>query len=408
VYQKNSYPSDPTGTCEVFGHQYVGQTYDSGTYAADQLFFGFDTSIPADVTITGATLHSKLYKDGSDTNFIIRVRSFDFGPSIECPDWRTSHSSTILGTYATANLPAADSWFDIYLNNDSGYSWLNRNGSTRIYLTSDREECGTCKPAGWEWVELEDLVSQQLIINYTTPSPPTPFCGDRNCNGGETCSSCPADCGVCPTCSNECSSSGAKRCAGGTAYQTCGSNYDADTCLEWSSATSCPSGQTCSGSGVCSTSGGGDGGKDGTIHGILNVLQIQISVPHLIGNMKIPVKIGSFTKEIEVSPDKKDYSLDVKEANIPVGSSLTIVVGGNKTLLNKTQVTPNSETTAVNVGDKILGDITGDNKIDDKDAVSLLDSIAKQTLKGDLNADKATNSLDWAILLANFGKSGDL
>ncbi|MDD5738862.1 MAG: hypothetical protein PHY72_02990, partial [Candidatus Pacebacteria bacterium] len=34
-------------------------------------------------------------------------------------------------------------------------------------------------------------------------------------------------------------------------YQLCG-NYDTDSCLEWSTAYSCPSGQACSGSGVCS------------------------------------------------------------------------------------------------------------------------------------------------------------
>jgi hypothetical protein len=142
--------------------------------------------------------------------------------------------------------------------------------------------------------------------------------------------------------------------------------------------------------------------------GTLSTLQLDISVPYLVGNMNIPVKIGSFSKDIEVSPDKKDYPLDVKEANISLGSSLTIVVGGNKTLIKKVQVTPTGETTTVSVGDLILGDITGDNKIDDKDSVAFLDSITKQTLKGDFNADKVANSLDWAILLANFGKSGDL
>jgi hypothetical protein len=32
--------------------------------------------------------------------------------------------------------------------------------------------------------------------------PPPPVCGDATCGGGETCSSCPADCGVCPE--NQC------------------------------------------------------------------------------------------------------------------------------------------------------------------------------------------------------------
>jgi len=52
-----------------------------------------------------------------------------------------------------------------------------------------------------------------------------------------------------PVCSNDCSPSGYKECGDSTHYRTCG-NYDADSCLEWSSSTLCPSGGTCSG-GVC-------------------------------------------------------------------------------------------------------------------------------------------------------------
>lgn len=41
-------------------------------------------------------------------------------------------------------------------------------------------------------------------VAYTYPHPfqsgstPTPNCGDQSCNNGETCSSCPSDCGTCP------------------------------------------------------------------------------------------------------------------------------------------------------------------------------------------------------------------
>src|SRR3989338_18542 len=45
------------------------------------------------------------------------------------------------------------------------------------------------------------------------------------------------------TCSNGCSSNGAKQCSG-DGYQTCG-NYDSDSCLEYSSVTSCLSDETC-------------------------------------------------------------------------------------------------------------------------------------------------------------------
>ncbi|MFH1630931.1 MAG: hypothetical protein ABIA21_01775 [Candidatus Aenigmatarchaeota archaeon] len=67
------------------------------------------------------------------------------------------------------------------------------------------------------------------------------------CQSGYTCSS-----GSCIlACSNDCSPSGTKQCVGTTSYKTCG-NYDADSCLEWSSTSSCSSGQTCS-NGQCIT-----------------------------------------------------------------------------------------------------------------------------------------------------------
>jgi len=53
-----------------------------------------------------------------------------------------------------------------------------------------------------------------------------------------------------PPCTNHCSPSSKKVCIDNTHYMKCG-NYDADSCLEWSSLIACPSGQTCSG-GVCS------------------------------------------------------------------------------------------------------------------------------------------------------------
>jgi len=60
-----------------------------------------------------------------------------------------------------------------------------------------------------------------------------------SCNSGQTCSG-----GACSTtCTNDCTTSGAKQCSG-NGYQTC-DNYDADSCLEWSTITNCNSGQTC-------------------------------------------------------------------------------------------------------------------------------------------------------------------
>jgi hypothetical protein len=51
-----------------------------------------------------------------------------------------------------------------------------------------------------------------------------------------------------PYCVNRCTG-GAKECKDGD-VRICG-NYDTDFCLEWGAATSCPTGQFCSGAGVC-------------------------------------------------------------------------------------------------------------------------------------------------------------
>jgi hypothetical protein len=64
-------------------------------------------------------------------------------------------------------------------------------------------------------------------------------------------------------CSDECTSAGQKSCVGTSGYRTCG-DYDADSCLEWSSTTSCGGGKQCSGAGTCaSVTSCGDGSCDG-------------------------------------------------------------------------------------------------------------------------------------------------
>jgi len=141
--------------------------------------------------------------------------------------------------------------------------------------------------------------------------------------------------------------------------------------------------------------------------GKLETLQLQVSVPYLVGKMKIPVVIGSLSKEIEVSPDTKEYSLDVKEANISIGSPLIVVVGGNKTLLKKVEGKAEAVSQTIQTGDLILGDVLANNIIDSSDELAALNAISKGLLQGDLNADGVTNSIDWAIILINFGKKGD-
>ncbi len=121
----------------------------------------------------------------------------------------------------------------------------------------------------WQWQK--NFLAQQAVTVATCANS-CPAAGALQCsgNGFQTCSdgngdgclewglavACPSGqtctgAGVCAAvCANECSASGLAQCSG-DGYQTCG-NYDADSCLEWSSVIACPTGQTCTGAGVCS------------------------------------------------------------------------------------------------------------------------------------------------------------
>ncbi len=84
-------------------------------------------------------------------------------------------------------------------------------------------------------------------LSITTTQQPTTYCGDSFCNGGETCSSCPSDCGSCTPIKKSDGSfcSSASECSGGccvygkcrSSSSYCGDNYcDGDeTCLNCSS-----------------------------------------------------------------------------------------------------------------------------------------------------------------------------
>jgi len=136
-------------------------------------------------------------------------------------------------------------------------------------------------------------------------------------------------------------------------------------------------------------------------------LQLGVSIPYLVGSLKVKVEVGGVEKEIEMSPETKNYSLDLRGASLTTNKEYSLVATSGKTLIKKVKFTPTSSAIDLNIGDLILGDINQDNTIDSKDQLTLIDSITKQSSKGDLNLDEAINSFDWAILLSNLGKSGD-
>ncbi|MCH7478080.1 MAG: dockerin type I repeat-containing protein [SAR324 cluster bacterium] len=114
----------------------------------------------------------------------------------------------------------------------------------------------------------------------------------------------------------------------------------------------------------------------------------------------------TYAKQIGISGGSKTYNFGVSKDKFVLNEKLTILIGGNKTLVKKFQLRPKKETVTIKVGQLFFGDINGDNKINSVDKTLLLESISNQIDQGDLNFDGVSNSLDWAILLANFGKIG--
>jgi len=95
----------------------------------------------------------------------------------------------------------------------------------------DDTGCTGTDGAGWEEVT--------RTVKFASLVPAPPVCGDGACNGTDTCSSCPADCGACPVC-------GDGVCNGSETNATCPADC---TCAPRTAA--CSTNAECC-SGVCS------------------------------------------------------------------------------------------------------------------------------------------------------------
>ncbi len=83
------------------------------------------------------------------------------------------------------------------VSNDYGNTWLPAPLGTEIVFNS----APTLKWRAYLKTTNETIVPtiNDLTINYSTLAPPVGlYCGDGICNNGEICTSCSADCGICP------------------------------------------------------------------------------------------------------------------------------------------------------------------------------------------------------------------
>lgn len=76
-----------------------------------------------------------------------------------------------------------------------------------IFLLYDRYYCVNKKPQSLQTLKNTLCYDGEIIhtndqrcVNVICQLPSKPVCGDKVCNGSETCENCPEDCGICPYC----------------------------------------------------------------------------------------------------------------------------------------------------------------------------------------------------------------
>jgi hypothetical protein len=352
---KTSHPD--SGACNLYfntqliiGQQDRGSSWTSPgyQYASFRSYVSFDTSsIPDNANITSVSLNQTVVQKG---NFTIRARNYNWGSSVDCNDWGGDPpTATLVGSYNANNLPAIGSRFAIGLNG----SLVNKTGTTYLMLTSDRDEANYL-PASGEiagFYSADTASPPQLVIDYTysVPDQPTNPTNPTNPGGGNS-----------------------------------GSN-----------------------SGGSSTGGSRGSNSNRSLPNTIKKLNLKVSVPFLLGEMKVNTGIDQYSKELTLKHGETDYSIDTADLGLTLNKIYTLTFSGDKILKKKIQFNASSAETNVNAMELTLGDLNADSVIDSKDQLLLIESIKRQTPKGDLNSDGATNSLDWSILMYNLGKVGD-
>jgi large repetitive protein len=90
------------------------------------------------------------------------------------------------------------------LGTSNGYLCWASYGTSCTYCSADcklktiTNYCGDGIKQSCEECDDGNRVDDDLCSNLCKKNNPTPVCGDQECNGQETCSSCPGDCGICP------------------------------------------------------------------------------------------------------------------------------------------------------------------------------------------------------------------
>lgn len=124
----------------------IGQLLDGADYYCYEAFFDFDTSsIPDTDNVSAVALALDGNFDNSTTDFTMQARTKDWGASLTSADWVAGASLgglTLLATFATSGFSAFG--YNTFTENGTNFqSAINKTGTTRIVVASDRLESNT-------------------------------------------------------------------------------------------------------------------------------------------------------------------------------------------------------------------------------------------------------------------------
>jgi len=163
--------------------------------------------------------------------------------------------NTITGWICDPANPSKQFWVEFYLDETTNAGYLGWSGMATISRPEITSQCGGSAAHGFTFTIPATTNGSRVVADGRAHTIHM-AAKDSNGNGWYILTGSPRTltCSGSSSCTNECSTTGARQCSG-NAVQTCG-NYDTDSCLEWSAATACTTGQTCSG-GQCSSQGSG-------------------------------------------------------------------------------------------------------------------------------------------------------
>jgi len=129
-----------------------GQGKSGPNFQGFQFFMDFDTSsIPDTDEISAVTLSLRGEVDQSATDFVSEVYVFDWDTTVTTADWRTPTQIGSLTRVATHNSSGFSGAYLAFTSDAAFLTAINKTGSTRLMVTSDRFRAST-EPTALEYI----------------------------------------------------------------------------------------------------------------------------------------------------------------------------------------------------------------------------------------------------------------